>query len=304
MAKEDVKIYRQEQRPTETLPSYLALTRDGLVVTGAAEGNPGPYGAVYDFGLSQQDLRARVPVKERIWQNSKTLIFTELERPAITVAMRNITEINRNRLPNDDEARFEYQQQLFEVFDLMKPFIQSRVTDRTVFFPPKNGAKLVEAFFQELAIIDEQTPVVDYELKRVLMEDERLMVGVVDGSYPEGPFDSACFIDDCMAANVSLQTSADLIRSHYPEVENLTVVVSAASQRGMQGLDRKLSEGFDFNHALLAGTGVFEMSSNYYLLRTREEGFPARTQSVGDMGRWAKPLPSAFNDRAPWNVFR
>jgi len=295
-----IRIFEPQEKE---LPSYLKQTPQGLLVISPIEGKPGPYDSIYDFGQSQASLRKIVPLKERLVTNFDTLVFAELERPEITVAMKKVTEINRDYLPDDDQARLAYQRELFKVYGLMKPLVEERIHGRTVFFPPKNGGDLVRAMFQELGIIKNPNDVVDYELKRVLLTDGRLMVGVVNHLSPKGQFETACIIDDCAASIISLLTSADLVKSQYPEIRNLVVVVSAGTQRGVLKLDQELREGF-WEHSILVGGRVFAMSNNYYLLRTIEEGFKENTQFVGDMGAWSKKLPEEFNEVAWWNKNR
>lgn len=268
------------------------------------EGKPGPYDAIYDFNDTQKFLRETVPVKERLRKNLSNVVFAELEISKISQAMAEITRINEDSSPEDVSSRLLYQQWLFKVFSLMKPLVERKLVGRAVFFPPKNGGDLVRAMFQKLGLITNPEDVVDYELKRVLMPDGRLMVGVNENRYPQGPFETAWIIDDCAASIISILTSAHLVREHYG-VDKLVICVSTGTQRGILSLEKELRENFAFSQTtIFSGTRVFAMSDNYYLLRTPEEGFGKEVYYVGDMGKWAEPLSSELNNQAPWNAFR
>lgn len=298
----EVKIYNQDSR----LPEFISVQGDRLHIAGAKEGKPGPYNRVYDFGHSQEPLRAIVPLEERVTKNTKTVIWGEFKHPSIGESMRRITRINRDNPPENNFPRTAYQFEVYETFRKMKPAIRKSLKGATVFFPPKNGGALVRAMFQELELIeDSEEQVVDYELKRVLGADDRLMVGVIHGSYPEGNFETVCFADDCLASMVSAWASADLAREHYPKADNFVGVVAAGAQRGVMAMDQELEQHFRFpQHTFNAGALVLQMSSNYYLERTENEGFEPGTQFVGDMGKWARSLPSSLNEIAPWNRWR
>lgn len=285
----------------EALPAYIKRTENGLCILNLAEGKEGPYDAIYDFGWSREELRGEVPAAERISANTDSLKFVGLEKSDsdIDSLMRGITRTNEELDPANEQARFLYQSQLYEVYQLMKDYLTEHLGgERVVFFPPKNGGDLIRSFFQQMGVIKNPEDVVNFELKRILLEDGRLMVGVIDNYYPEGAYNTAVIIDDCLASDVSVVTTMD-ISKRYPSVEQTIVVVSAASQRGVEALleEKNLT-------LLIAAVPVFAMSDNYYLLRTPEEGYPQETYFVGDMGKWAKSLPADLNELATWNRFR
>ena len=301
MAKE-VQIYHSNSE----LPEFISRNDDNkLQVVNPVEGQAGPYDYVYDFGWSQERLRVTVPPEERIIENTKTLIWGQIKEPGIAASMAEVTRINRDKSPDNDRARLRYQSELYKVYQLMEPLIEEDLSGPTIFFPPKNGGDLVRAMFQELELISDPEQVVDYELKRVLGDDGRLMVGARLNSFPRGECQTICFIDDCAASIVSLWASADLGRNFYPQANRFIGIVAAGTQRGMVEMDQQLKKHFGFQyHVLFAGSPVAEMSKNYYLLRIPEEGFGRGVQSVGDMGKWARSLSTGLNSLAPWNRWR
>jgi len=266
---------------SQNVPGYLQPTKDGkLIPLDARPFDNQQFDAIYPFGFSRSRLIDTVPPKERITHNTERVIYVGFSDPDVSVAMKEITRINATHL-EDPET--------------------------TVFFPPLNGGALIKAFFQQLGLItDPERQVADFELKRMLRTNGELMVGVREHRYPEGQFKTGVVLDDCLASDVSASTTIDLMLRHYPTVENILVVTSAATQRGVELL---LKEWNDVDLRVTAATPVFAMTWNFYLLRTKEEeGFefliPPLPLYVGDMGQWAVPLSPEYNDKAPWNQNR
>lgn len=287
------------------LPHYLRNTSDGLTVTDSIiEGEPGPYELVFDFGHSRDHLRDRVPVAERVTANTRNVRFLGLKIPFLAQAMHNITRINRDSKPEDVKARLEYQRNLFRVFKAIGNEVKKelkKTRGKTVFFPPKNGGDLIRAFFQESGIINDPRTVVDYELKRVLTKD-RLMVGYRQSYFPDlSGVETAVICDDCLATDVSVSATINLVRQINPGIRKFLVAVSAATQRGVEAL---LDEFPDIDLQIIAATPVFLLDEQNYLRRTAEEGYPNNEYAVGDMGAWSKKFPSIFNLFARWNRHR
>jgi len=141
-----------------------------------------------------------------------------------------------------------------------------------VLFSPKRGGELVAQFFELFGDFPKDK-IVDYELKRVVMENGTILAGVrnFDFSHKIDKETTVIFGDDCLASYISAYVTLDLVRSLAKEPPKWFVV---------------------------------GMTSEYYLLRLPDEGFPENTYAVGDMGLWTRALPTEFNSKAPWNTGR
>lgn len=262
---------------------------------------------------SRTHLQLRVPVEERELPLPENVFVLSKEGSYISdYDMNEITLINSNNSPDDINARYEYQENLFKVFkDLAEELIlwpeYKFNPDNAVFFAPQRGADLIQAYFQHLGVISNPENIVDYELKREYLPDGTPVVGRIDTYYPEGEFETGVFIDDCLASDASASASIKIMKEKYPSLKNIIIVVSAATRRGLEELAKKNPD-----IKIIAATEVYAMNDHFYLLRTPEEvdnnGNPYPSDKVvfyvGDMGAWAEPLPEEKNIDAPWNRFR
>jgi uracil phosphoribosyltransferase len=262
--------------------------------------------------VSRTYLQESVPFEQRRVNLPENV--TVLSDPAegydyIGEWMNKITALNSIEDP-DVHVRLAYQKTLSKIFRKLSEVLISQVdVNKSVFFPPLRGADLVSAFLQAEGVIPNPSQIVNYELKRDYATDAKLpVVGIKDkNAYPEGKFESAIFIDDCLASDVSASASIDLIKSNYPKLENenIVIVVSAATQRGVEALIKEYP-----GIRIIVGTLVYSMNESFYLMRTPQEidqaGMPYKEgiPFVGDMGAWAEKLPDELNDDAPWNGFR
>lgn len=287
---------------SHALPNYLKrLPNKKLVAVDVPEFADVEFDAFYNFGLSRSPLTATVPQSERIRQDEVGISFVSFKYPEIAELMHQITRLNKFRLPEDSDARLLYQHYLYQVFEMMGPSVEKSIEGNPVFFPPLNGGALIEAYFWNLGIISRPDQVAKFELKRMHRKNGDLMVGVRDHAYPAGNFSTGVVLDDCLASDVSASTSIDKMLGLYPSIENILVVISAATQKGVESL---LEEWKGHNVRVIAGVPVFSMNPDFYLMRTKEEGYPENTLYVGDMGKWAKPLSQNSNYFARWNEFR
>jgi len=289
---------------SKKLPNYLIPTDANrlLISSKAKEGKNGPFDVVFDYGRTREVLKAKVPTSERITQNRLRLEYLSFGDPRMTLVMDRITNINSNNKPEDDVVRFNYQNNLYQVFRPITKRVKELIQGETVFFPPLRGADLVRAFFQLEGFDINTENTVDYELKRVLLEQGNLLVGeTFNKTLPKKvKFQTAIVIDDCIASDVSMSATVQTILEKYPDIKNIIIAVSAASQRGMESLQEE-SKNQNIDLHLIAAVPVFQMNDLFYLQRTKEEGYSEGTQYVGDMGKWAKKLPDSFNSNAPWN---
>src|SRR3990167_1581452 len=175
---------------SQNVPGYLQPTKDGkLIPLDARPFDNQQFDAIYPFGFSRSRLIDTVPPKERITHNTERVIYVGFSDPDVSVAMKEITRINATHKPRDENARFDYQTTLFQVFTAISKQIHLEDPETTVFFPPLNGGALIKAFFQQLGLItDPERQVADFELKRMLRTNGELMVGVREHRYPEGQF--------------------------------------------------------------------------------------------------------------------
>lgn len=306
-AKSAVRIIRPSAE-RNSLPPYIQNAPDNKVkiVGGIKEGKEGPYDVVFDYGTTKHSLKAAVPMGDRIRRNIDItgMEFVGLGNARVMASMHNITEINAQTIPSEEGARYSYQQNLDRVFQPISDRVRTLVGVRQpLYFPPLRGADVVRAMFVNNGFEINEGNMVDYELKRVLLKDEIFLVGANFARIPKGRFDTAVFIDDCLASDVSASATIHSIIERLPEVKKVIVAVAAATQRGMESLRKEFKDsGLDLH--LIAGVPVFAMSDDYYMLRTPGEGYPAGLQFVGDMGSWSGKLPESYNVLAPWNRFR
>lgn len=295
----ELRIFSQESR---NLPTYLKRHADKLLVSGnIIEGKAGPYDKVFDYGRTREHLRGEVPVEERLISNGLPRVwYASFDYRHVAEDMRELTNINRSGRSDNPIDRLHYQQRLELAYQPVMEEVRHAITGNPVFLPPKNGGDLIRAFFMNREIIRNGQAVVDYELKRVLTESG-LLVGQIDKEFPEGNFDTAVILDDCLATDVSASASIHEVKQRYPQVQRFIVTVSAATQRGVEAL---LSEFSNEDLLVFAAIPVFKMDKQNYLRRTVHEGYPEEDYVVGDMGKWSKKLPDPMNTFAPWNNYR
>ncbi len=277
----------------ERLPAYVKMVGDKLEVVGKVEeGERGLYDEVYDHGFLCESLKDEVSLEDR-W---------DPENFFSAQSMLEVSEIvlESGGLPRNAEDSFGYQQCIYDVI--------CRGTDRLlreirpsemVLYPPLNGGESIAAMMwsnlRERGYRNfgaEQ--IAHFELKRIHMEDGRFLVGARYHYMPENNGRVTVIADDCMATDASVTS----ILEKLGRPGEVKVLVATASQRSAETvLDR-------YGIPVIAGSYVYKVAANGYLMRTEQEGFPSGSYYVSDMGRWLKELPGEFDDEAPWNRMR
>jgi len=292
-------------RSGDKLPNYL-LEQDGGLLVIDGEKKLGPFSAVYDFKHRCDSLRSEVP-KDKAWtKNPNSYIsFEVFDNPEISEAMKVLTELNRMSTGGEDDLfRFAYQTALNKSFLPVIDKTRSVFNEKAVVLPPLNGGRFVRAIFQSAGAIKGMERIMHIELKRILMSNGGLLVGVIENkiSYPDMEPETGIVLDDCMAAEVSASVSIDLQRKRYPSIKEWQIIVSPATQRGAEQLVREWGD-HNVEVKFVGSVPVRKMNNRFYLERTEDEGYPAGTQFVGDIGARAGKLPDYFNSIAPWNEY-
>lgn len=299
-------IYRPgTQIETSHFPPYIKPvdTNKLLINAKVKEGKAGPFDKIFDFGFSREALKSPVPAEERITASIPGIEYLGFTNTEVLEAMEKITEINTRSKPDNELARFSYQFEMSKVFKHVSDRVSELVVGDAVYFPPMRGAEIVKSFFKTNGFDINSNNTVDYELKRTLIDSGQFLVGANYKHLPKGNFQTAVILDDCLASDVSASATVYEIMETYPGVKNVIVAVSAASQRGVESL-RAEFEGQGINLQIVAATPVYELSEDFYLMRTQEEGYQENVQYVGDMGSWGEKLSSRYDPIAAWNALR
>lgn len=304
--KKKINVYH----PKSKLPDFICLKGDRLWIAEKliAEGSAGPYDVLWDFGQSLAKTREVVPSGERIRQNTSNIIFLAFSDREVKEALEANTRLVNSLKANPDEAeqRFVYQQNLATVYQKLVPRALEFAGRNAVLFPPKRGGELVAQFFKLYGRFPPEN-IADYVLKRIVLRNEAILVGVRDViHWPAIDSQSTIiFGDDCLASFISAYATLDLIRRRAKKQPTCFVAcVSTATQKGVEWLIKAAAD-FGYQKVLfVGGLPVFGMTPEYYLLRLEDEGFPPNTYAVGDMGLWTRALPEEFNNKASWNIGR
>lgn len=303
-------IYRGE------LPTYLEphVKKTGNFFESSLPSLVGKkFTSIWSDGVSRTPLQEPIPIEERVLPLPENVfVLSHSQTDNIGIALQNITEINKNDGDKikDPKVRVKYQKRLAEIYEPIGELLKTNLNMRkALWLPPDNGAALPFSIMQYFGVVKKPENKVVYEEKRDYLLDGKPVVGIIETSYPEGDFETAIFLDDCLATDVSASASIDLIRelkkNKYPNIKNIIVVVSVATLSGLRALAQKYSDV-----KIIAGAVVYAMNSKNYLVRTTDEldiegnPYTEDIQVVGDMGGWAGMLPEEFNDEAPWNASR
>ena len=304
----EIEIYQPKKEIV--LPGYISEQNGQFWVAQdvTAEGSPGPYDCLWSFGHGLESARKIVPPQERITQSTEKLIFLGLADTGLKKSLeKNTRLVNEPEAnPDDLQLRLAYQQNLAVVYQTIVPKVLELAIGKSVLFSPKRGGELIAQFFKLYGDFPEDR-IVDYVLKRIVLNDGSILAGVRNFDFCPSIDSETTIIfgDDCLASYISAYATLSLIKNRAcGQPMRLVTGVSTATQRGVKQLEIAAGHFGYSSFRFVGGLPVFGMTNEYYLLRLPDEGFSENTYAVGDMGLWTQALPLKFNPKAPWNVGR
>ena len=296
---EGPQIFRSTESP-DSFPSYLPRDPDGLiwidnrfVVEGARRG---PYEIVMDFGTSRAPRRDLVPEAQRLREDIDGLTVLAFQEPTIQQAMDTLSVLANDPNKSSDEptSRQEYRDKLALVYQAMARKVIDWGGRDALILAPKKGGIFVQDVFEDAGLPKEIF--FDYRMSRVQRRDGGLMLGVTFGKdNPEiSKFRKFVIADDCMASEISIFGSLELIKGKLEEAKiplsevEILITTSAATQRGLESLlSQETGDYFGFSSVrTVVGTLVYEMDDHFYLRH------PDGRFVVADMGDWTQPVPA------------
>ena len=256
------------------------------------EGENGPFDLVAQFGHQLSVLQTPVSLDQYAEAKSTLTrtIFMDTH-PRIASGMRAITETaNDPKLsPLNPDHRFIYQEILATVVDRVLYRASDYISTTVILMPPLNGGRFIAERFRQIPLRSRAFREFHYRASRIIQTDGAYNVGLrLNSPAPEVPRGATViFADDCIAGVGTCLASLSLL----PHTDvNLVIAASAVTVRGAAALETTLPRLGFANFTIIAGAPVLALNDHYYLLRTVEEGFPAGTYFVGDMGKWLAPL--------------
>lgn len=285
------------------------------------EGPAGPYDNITFYG-DLRHMQGEIPVPKRYdgYRLDQGGTNVGAERPEVTDAMHAITKLvaRIGPVPKTPDDQLLYQQTIMPVFsactlELLQLLERKHLlqTGNYAIMAPLNGGEFTAAALvynagqQGCKIPLER--IAKFELKRVMMDDGAMCVG--ERIYYVPPMDQDTTIivpDDCVATFVSADRSVRIARENQglrsdQSPRNLPppiIMVAAGNQAGIMELEQ--------HHKAIPIVGIvnYALDGNYYLRRTKEEGYPNRDYTVGSMGDYLARLPDVYDQYAPWNPVR
>lgn len=278
------------------LPEFVVREGSALWIVDG-EKKEGPFDYVFDFGSSRDWMRTKTRYEIEWNSNNKIkgpVCFLAFDKPLIERHMAGISELvnNPGRSGNNPTDRAEYRHHLRIVYAQLAQEMEKRIgLEETLIFAPKPAGILIEEAFKQPNF--SQRGFFDYRLKRIQRETGELTVGIKLGkTNPDiKDYDSFVLFFDCLATDVSVWSTLELIRERVDQNSllktRILVVSTAASQRCLEHLiSGEVLNYFGFGTIeALAATPVFhEMNKHYDLVFD----WPKDRLAVGNMSEWTR----------------
>lgn len=263
-------------------------------VTGLTEHYHGPnkFSEVISFGKTFEFMRnSLISVEERINKNCPGMEFLGFENENVREIYDRITMTANNTTPENSGARFEYQRELANFFSLLSSEIKGK------FIAIKRAGSLVSRFYPKAEVFE-------IEGKRLPMKNGDLSLGLIGSLPPKTLEDEKVIIGEgCVATGITIAGILQTFVEGGIKPEIIEVHALAVSQLGGEFL-LNYAKNLELPLSIKGGMPVYAMNEKFYLMRTKEEGFPEGSYAVGDCGDYSEPLLPWYDDRALWNQGR
>jgi hypothetical protein len=231
--------------------------------------------------------------RERQFSNPN-INFLSQSKPEVIKYMNMVKQVANDQNKNPENLRdvFEYCEPLGKVYKLLAQEALEKVGDSAIVYAPDNGGKYVKWILEQV-LKDKKVnwQLFQYRMSRQQVDcgpyGKRLGVGTIFYDYlvMMRSFRNQVLFDDCIATNVSLEGTYQIIEDELGEGIhncNFNIFTSVANVSTLDGLASDISRRGVKNIHATSGIPNYRLNEHGYLMEENGD------YTVSDMGLWTK----------------
>ena len=231
--------------------------------------------------------------RERQFSNPN-INFLSQSKPEVIKYMNMVKQVANDQNKNPENLRdvFEYCEPLGKVYKLLAQEALEKVGDSAIVYAPDNGGKYVKWILEQV-LKDKKVnwQLFQYRMSRQQVDcgpyGKRLGVGTIFYDYlvMMRSFRNQVLFDDCIATNVSLEGTYQIIEDELGEGIhncNFNIFTSVANVSTLDGLASDISRRGVKNIHATSGIPNYRLNEHGYLMEENGD------HTVSDMGLWTK----------------